>query len=118
LIESEYFGILEQIRVLGPRLRVLQELYTSRNTILEYFIPVQRVSSLAYEVNLAVTHRTGDRKVLSSMLTYGCLSFRVRICAKKVSFTLFPCPFFVLAIALFTYYTSVPTKTESRTEDK
>jgi len=33
-------------------------------------------------------------------------------------FTLFPCPFSVLAIALFIYYTFVPIGTEARTEVK
>jgi len=33
------------------------------------------------------------------------------------TFTSFPCPFSVLAIALFIYYTSVPAGTEARTKE-
>jgi len=35
-----------------------------------------------------------------------------------VTFTPFPCPFSVLAIALFIYYTSVPAGTEAKKEVK
>jgi len=37
---------------------------------------------------------------------------------KKKCITPFPCPFFVLAIPLFIYYTSVTAGTEARTEVK
>jgi len=37
---------------------------------------------------------------------------------RKMTITPFPCPFSVLAIALFIYYISVPAGTESRTEVK
>jgi len=36
----------------------------------------------------------------------------------NVTITAFPCPFSVLAIALFIYYISVPAGTETRTEIK
>jgi len=35
-----------------------------------------------------------------------------------VTFTTFPCPFSVLAIALFIYYTSVPAGTEVKQQTK
>jgi len=34
-----------------------------------------------------------------------------------LTFAMFPCPFFVLAITLFVYYISVPAGTEARTEE-
>jgi len=46
------------------------------------------------------------------------MSLKSKILQINVSFTAFPCPFSVLVIALFIYYTSVPAGTEARTEVK